>query len=51
LQNLVALNLEIPGQVIINIFNILGEKVSEIVKEYSSKGKSKIIFDAKDLPS
>ncbi len=37
------------GWVTLKAYNILGEQVAELVKEYQSSGSYEILFDAKDL--
>ncbi len=39
------------GKVEISVFNVLGERVTEIVNEYKKSGKYTVLFDSKEIPS
>ena len=38
-------------KVTLRIYNILGEEVRRLIEEYQQRGKHKIIFNARSLPS
>ncbi|HSP88083.1 MAG TPA: discoidin domain-containing protein [Ignavibacteriaceae bacterium] len=47
----IQFSLKEKGSVIITIFNILGEKIDELINKELSEGKYSIEFDASNLPS
>jgi len=47
------INYEIPkdGMVTLKVFNILGSEVKTLVSDFKTRGKYRVVFDAKNLPS
>jgi len=43
--------LPVDGLVMLEVFNVVGEKISTLVNESQSKGNHSVIFDASGLPS
>ena len=47
----ISYEIKSPDYIELNVFNLLGEKVANLVKEYKMVGRYKIVFNASGLPS
>ena len=50
-QTAIAYRIPVAGQVELNIYNVLGQKIRTLVNERQQKGKYQVIFNAAGLPS
>jgi photosystem II stability/assembly factor-like uncharacterized protein len=47
----ISYNLSEPGQVSLNVYNVLGTHIVTLLQEYTSSGNHSVVWNAKDEPS